>query len=128
MEEKKFRFFFRVINYSYFWGAGWGTHRLVKIFINKTNQYICVGVWRGGGALFRSSCRLKVLFFLSFRFGKLKVQEDILYQWGGGKKIIQRMLCMYVRMSMRVCGCVCLGWGVLSGGSFLGEAFCGEIL
>ena len=51
---------------------------------------------------------------------------------GLGKKIIQRMLCMYVRMSMCVCVCVCvcvcLGWGVLSGGSFLGEAFCGEIL
>ena len=38
-----------------------GNIRLVKIFINKTNQYIFVGVWRGGGALFRSSCRLKVL-------------------------------------------------------------------
>ena len=49
---------------------------------------------------------------------------------GLGKKIIQRMLCMYVRMSMCVCVCVCvcLCWGVLSGGSFLGEAFCGEIL
>ena len=47
---------------------------------------------------------------------------------GLGKKIIQRKLCMYVRMSMCVCVCVCLGWGVLSGGSFLGEAFCGEIL
>ena len=55
---------------------------------------------------------------------------------GLGEKIIQRMLCMYVRMSMCVCVCVCmcvcvcvcLGWGGLSGGSFLGEAFCGELL
>ena len=107
-EENKFRFFFRVINYSYFWGAGWGTHRLVKIFINKTNQYICVGVWRGEGRSFEVRVGWKYYFFLSFRFGKLKVQEDILYQWGGGKKIIQRMLCMYVRMSMCVCVCVCV--------------------
>ena len=137
MEEKKIRFFFRVINYSYFWGAGWGTHRLVKIFINKTNQYICVGVWRGGGALFRSSCRLKVLFFFEFPFWKVKSSRGHIISMGRfvggpycglGKKIIQRMLCMYVRMSMCVCVCVCLGWGVLSGGSFLGEAFCGEII
>ena len=142
MEEKKIRFFFRVINYSYFWGAGWGTHRLVKIFINKTNQYICVGVWRGGGALFRSSCRLKVLFFLSFRFGKLEVQEEILYQWGGswGDHIVDLVkklykgcyacmcVCLCVFVCVCVCVCVCLGWGVLSVGSLLGEAFCVEII
>ena len=47
---------------------------------------------------------------------------------GLSKKIIQRKLCMYVRLSMCVGVCVCLGWGGLSGGSFLGEAFCGELL
>ena len=51
---------------------------------------------------------------------------------GLGKKIIQRKLCMYVRVCVCVCVCVfvfvCLGWGGLSGGSFLGEAFCGELL
>ena len=43
---------------------------------------------------------------------------------GLGKKNIQRKLCMYVRMSMRVCVCVCvcLGWGGLFGGSFMGES------
>ena len=42
---------------------------------------------------------------------------------GLGKKIIQRKLCMYMRMSIRcVFVCVILGWGGLSGGSFMGES------
>ena len=59
--RKQIQNFFRVINYSYFWGAGfgWGTHRLVKIVINKTIQYICVGGLRGEGSSFevRVDCK-----------------------------------------------------------------------
>ena len=37
-------------------------------------------------------------------------------------------VCAYVYVCLCVCVGVCLGWGVLSGGSLLGEAFCVEII